>query len=69
MIWSFSYNSFEKIVTLSHGLLITQSIPMDPKDSVIKGPQCISAIIPVQNFNLCSLKHQKKLFDRTDKFS
>ena len=35
--WSFSYNSFVK-----HDSLTAQSIPMDPKQSIIKGLHCIS---------------------------
>ena len=40
--WSFSYNSFVKLSLYIkiHSLVITQSIPMDPKHSLIKGLQC-----------------------------
>ena len=39
--WSFSYNSFVKFPLYKHDSLVTLSIPMDPKYSVIKGLHCM----------------------------
>ena len=38
--WSYSYNSFCKIVPLSHCSLLTLFIPIDPKHSLIEGLHC-----------------------------